>query len=171
MVLVVEDGTGLSTAESYLSEADADTYHTNHGNPTTWSSKTTAQKEEALRLATQYVDATYGGSWLGRRNLQAQALDWPRLGVTDFDGFTVDSDAVPRQVADATAEMAGRYAAGTTLFPDLTSPGTITSERVKVEGIEEEIHYVGGRSQVAQYRIVDQLLRDLVSSGNRIIRG
>ncbi len=34
MSLIVEDGTGLSTAESYISVADATTYHTDRGNAT-----------------------------------------------------------------------------------------------------------------------------------------
>lgn len=36
MALIVEDGTGLSTAESFISVADAVTYHTNRGN-TSWN--------------------------------------------------------------------------------------------------------------------------------------
>ena len=36
MALIVEDGTGLANAESYVSVADATTYHTNYGN-TAWT--------------------------------------------------------------------------------------------------------------------------------------
>lgn len=172
MPLVVEDGTALSNADSYLSTADCDTYHTNHGDPASWSSATTAKKEEALRLATQYLDATYGGRWRGRRNELEQSLDWPRIEVFDRDGFLLASDALPTALVNATAEMALRYVElGSSLIPDLDTPGSIKSERVKLEGIEEEIEYLGGRTQTVQYRMVDMLLRDLITSGNRIVRG
>jgi hypothetical protein len=36
MALIVEDGTGLANAESYVSVADATTYHANIGN-TAWA--------------------------------------------------------------------------------------------------------------------------------------
>ena len=53
MTLVIEDGTGKSNAESYISVADADTYHSNRGN-TDWAALTTAEKERLLRIATDY---------------------------------------------------------------------------------------------------------------------
>ena len=43
MSLIVEDGTGLAGAESYVSVTDADTYHDKRGN-TAWATLTTAQK-------------------------------------------------------------------------------------------------------------------------------
>ena len=51
MSLVVEDGTGKADAESYISVADADTYHSNRGN-TDWAALTTTEKEQLLRGAT-----------------------------------------------------------------------------------------------------------------------
>ena len=67
MVLIVEDGTGKADAESYLSVADADTYHTKHGDSADWDGASTGDKEEALRMGTQYLDATYNTLWIGSR--------------------------------------------------------------------------------------------------------
>ena len=67
MSLIVEDATGLSTAESYLSVANADTYHASYTGSTAWSGASTGTKERALRRATQYLDSVYGGRWLGER--------------------------------------------------------------------------------------------------------
>jgi hypothetical protein len=51
----------------------------------------------------------------------AQALAFPRTGLTDIDGVDVDSATVPQQVKDAEAELAGLLAAD----PSLTnSAGT-----------------------------------------------
>ncbi len=121
MSLVTEDGTGLANAESYISVANAITYHTNRGN-TSWVSLTTTQQEQSLRLATDYMMSEYRLMWLGRRVLITQALDWPRVGVIleDFGGsqgrkgmgsyglFQVAFNIVPTEVAWVCAEFALR---------------------------------------------------------------
>ena len=66
MSLIVEDGTGKSNAESYISVADADTYHSNRDN-TDWAALTTAEKERLLRIATDYMVAVYRLRWDGYR--------------------------------------------------------------------------------------------------------
>jgi hypothetical protein len=50
--LIVEDGTGLATAESYISVADADTRQAALG-ITNWATLSTAEKEQALRRSTR----------------------------------------------------------------------------------------------------------------------
>ena len=65
MAIVVEDGTGKSTAESYISVADASTYHTARGN-TAWAALTTdALREAALRKATDFMRQVYRSRWQG----------------------------------------------------------------------------------------------------------
>ena len=162
MALTVEDGSGLAGADSYLSVADADTYHTGHNNPATWSGASTATKEEALRMAAQYLDAIYGGRWLGLKKGEGQALDWPRAGATDYDGYYMDSSALPQKLKDMAAEMALRNITETSgIIPDISEPGTIGSEEVKVGSISEKKTYLGGKSQIKRYRIVDLLARGL----------
>ena len=166
MALVVEDGTGLSNADSYLSVADADTYHTAHGNPAAWSSASDADKEEALRLATQYIDVVYGRRFSGTKLAATQALRWPRNGVYDDEGQLLDNDSIPVRVEQATAELALRQL-GADLLPDEAEPGDIKKEKVKVGSIVEETEYVGGKSQTARFSKVELLLADLIgSSGN-----
>jgi len=80
MTLIVEDGTGLLASESYSSVAQADLYHSNHGN-TSWSTLTTANKEVALRKATDYMVEVYRPLWKGYRVLTTQLLDFPRTLV------------------------------------------------------------------------------------------
>jgi len=104
MSFSVEDGTGKSDATSYVSVADADTYHTSHGDPAAWSGATTAVKQAALMAATVYMDATF--SWLGAISEDGQALGWPRDGVVDREGREIDSDIVPQKVQDACAYLA-----------------------------------------------------------------
>jgi hypothetical protein len=166
MALVVEDGTGKADAESYLSVADCDTYHTKHGDSSDWSGASTADKEEALRMGTQYLDAIYNALWIGTRANETQALDWPRSDAEDYDGFIIGSTSIPQALKDATAEAAVRHITETNgLFPDVSEPGAIKSYKVKVGPVEEATEYVGGQPQVPAFRIIDALLRDLLTIG------
>ncbi len=118
MALVVEDGTGLANAESYISVADATTRHANLGN-TAWAALASdTLREQALRRATDFMLQSFRQRWIGQRRLITQALDWPRYGV-DVDGFYVPSDSVPADIANACADLALKAAAGD-LAPDLT---------------------------------------------------
>jgi hypothetical protein len=85
MALIVEDGTGLANAESYVSVAAATTYHANVGN-TAWAAITSdTTKEQLLRKATDYMVAQYRLQYAGCRRYSTQSLDWPRLYVPLID--------------------------------------------------------------------------------------
>lgn len=170
--LTVEDGTGLADANSYLSVADADAYHDGYGNPSEWSNATTAEKEEDLRKATRALDALNGGSWLGVRANEGQALDWPRVGAEDPDGFLFSSTALPRQLEHATAIVALLYRQGEDPIADLTEDAPIHRIDQEVVGsVRESITYVGGRSSTKTYRLLERTLADLVEAGGRLFLG
>jgi len=160
MTLTVEDGTGLVDAESFVSVANADTYHSNRGN-TTWATLTTAQKEEDLRRATDYMEQVYRSRWAGIRKTTTQALSWPRYDVPLEDvgyGYAYyDSDSVPQIVKNACAELALKAAAGE-LAPDI-------EQRVKREKVDSlEVEYADYGSQYTQYRAIDNMLLPVLSS-------
>lgn len=168
MTLIVEDGTGLSTAESYLSVADCSTYNTAHNAVVAWTSANEANQERALRNATQYLDAEWNGRWQGSRATTTQVLAWPRSSV-EVDGLCLDSDTLPRALKDACAELAIRAVAGE-LMPDIEEPSEVILDRVKVGSIEVETGFESGRSQSPEIRIVDRLLRGLVYSNSEARR-
>lgn len=172
MTLIVEDGSGLANAESYISVADTDDYNTKYVGNAGWTAETdVAVKEAALRRATQWLDNEYGNKWKGRRINEAMSLDWPRYEVYDRDGYYIDSDAVPNGVREATAEMAIKIHGGEDPMPDQTDPGTIKSEMVRVGPITEDIEYMGGKSQSTWFKKIDALLQQLIISGTDLIRG
>ncbi len=167
MSLVVEDGTGLSTAQSYLSVADCDAYNLLHANDATWIAALTAAKEIALIRATQYLDNQYRNRWRGARVQESQALAWPRANAEDYDGYYYDSTELPQTLKDATAECAIKYASSTDMLPDLTANGVIESQTVGPISIT----YAGGKSPNASYQLVAALVRDLVTSAGSVNRG
>ena len=162
MSLVVEDGTGLSTAESYVSVADADTYHALWGNAG-WTGST-AVKEVALRRAARYLDATYGQTWQGSRVNSDQALNWPRFGAYTREGFNIGSDALPASLVTACAEMA-LLALSEDIYPDLSGTGVVSSESASVGSLSTSTTYIGGKSPLKSYRAVDALVSELLNFG------
>ena len=105
MTMIVEDGTVIANANSYLSVAAADTYFTEHGSPTDWSDLTTGDKESALKYATKWLDNNY--KWYSCIISTSQVLDWPRKAFTDSEGRSIGGSGImPQDLLDATAEMA-----------------------------------------------------------------
>lgn len=170
MALIVETGSGSATAESYISEADADTYHDNHSASTLWSTATTAVKEDALRVATQYLDAKYSLRWLGTRSNLTQRLAWPRTGITDQDGFSIEATTMPRQLTEACAEAALLHITESGgLLPSVSSPG-IKKERDKVGPLETEVEYASTKTEIPTFTLVDMLIKALVLPSGRVVR-
>lgn len=151
MALIVEDGTGLSTAEAYASVATADDYHAAMGN-TTWTG-TDAAKEVALRRATQYIDSAY--SFRGIVSYSTQRLQWPRVG---YESRQRVETWPPRRLVEACCEAALR-ALTATLQTDVQGDA-VTREKVG----EIEIEYAQRTGQT-RMPVVDALLRPYTAGG------
>ena len=109
MALIIEDGTGKSDAESYVSVADCITYCDNRG--LTFSTGTTAEQEQALRRATVWLDGAYRSRYVGwRKDGRSQALEWPREGAQEqsYPYGTISNAEVPQEVINANCEAAVR---------------------------------------------------------------
>lgn len=170
---VVEDGSGVSGANSYIEVADADQYHENFGNPSAWSSLSDDDKKEHLRIATQYVDLSSKGHWKGDKVDKNQALAWPRYYVYDYDDNLLDNNIVPQTVKDAVCVMALESANGTAILATLTNPGIIKKTKDKVGPITEEIEYVDGDSPEPEFAKADQMLAEWLRGGGSVslVRG
>lgn len=120
MSLIVEDGTGLADAESYISVTDASTYHANRGNAAWAALASDTIREQLLRKATDYMVQAYRLRWKGDRVSATQAIDWPRNWVeyADYQFYTQNgaqmiggylyypANEVPEEVKRACAELA-----------------------------------------------------------------
>jgi hypothetical protein len=125
--MTVEDGTGLSTANSYASVAEADAYHTLRGN-TAWTGADEV-KEAALIRATSYITGEYSSRWPGYRSSATQALDWPRSEALDSDGYYQSGVPVAVKVATIEAALLELVTAGT-LTESQDRGGAIVREKV-----------------------------------------
>ena len=167
MALIVEDGSIVAGAESYISVADADTYHSNRGN-STWAALTTTVKEQLLRKSTDYMVARYSKQWRGYRKTATQDLDFPRsfcylepfvYGAAGSYPFLLADDVVPREVKNACAELALRANDGA-LMVDVGQ--TVIREKVDVV----EVEYDKFSPAQTRYSQIDAMLSILLQSTN-----
>lgn len=177
VTLVVEDGTGKTTSNVYISQADANTYltdysHTVSGGGDVWDAATSAAKDLALVAGAEYMELRYKAYWKGVRANETQAMEWPRSGVENFAGNAIDEDALPVLVARANAYAAFLHLSETGgLLATIDEPGSKTYERVKVGPIETEDRYeTGGKGQVKWFRKLDKLVAEYLVPANTMGR-
>lgn len=120
MAITIDVTVAGENSNSYTTKAEASAvggYHDGHLYSSVWEASTTANKNSALVMATRILDQWV--DWKGNRATEDQALRWPRYDVQDRDGYTFDSDIIPRFLKDATAELARHLlTSDTTAAPD-----------------------------------------------------
>ncbi len=140
MALIVEDGTGLSNAESYISVEDADEYFTSKRGPAStyevtgdWLHEdiTDAVKEACLRWATKLLDKHW--AWDGDKSTSGQKLRWPRTYAEDDEGDDLPGDELPEDLVYATAEMARAL---------LVDPDRVEDQEIGIESVDAEVKTV-----------------------------
>ncbi|WP_319476848.1 DnaT-like ssDNA-binding protein [Marispirochaeta aestuarii] len=102
-IFIVEDGSGVPGATSYLSILQADEYHGPRLN-SVWINAQPAEKEKALIEASRYLEEEFGHKWVGFRRSCYQGLGWPRYGARNGLGERIEG--IPRGVLRAAAEAA-----------------------------------------------------------------
>lgn len=161
MAIVVEDGTGLTNADALISVDYLESYCDARGKD--YSSYTTAQEEQAIVRATDFMSESY--TWQGFKLKERghadgeQSLAWPRQYVIDRNGYSLASDSVPSEVQKATAELA---------FYELGNVGALQpvytpSERVRMEKFGPvSFEYDMSRTDADAVRPVLLAVRDLI---------
>lgn len=172
-MLTVEDGSGLSTADSYASVETADAYVSSWYTSSSWDLLTVAEKEVALRKGTRGLDMKFFDQWLGMRATENQALDFPRRGIVFRDnGYRLADNILPQPVVHAAIELSVRYGAGEDPFADVTDPSLIIEESVVIDVIEESVKYASPvlSSRRPVYPILNNLLRRFILPGGTVSR-
>ena len=112
MALIVEDGTGVANADSYISLADARTRAVILG---VSLNATDGTAEQQLQQATLYIDREYRDNFQGTKMSRDQALQWPRTPVL-IDDYMLDSDSIPQELVDAQIYAAAQLEAGNSFY-------------------------------------------------------
>lgn len=137
-MLVVEDGSGMSNADSYIDVAFADAYFVKRG-ITQWASLTNC--EQLIIRAMDYIENNY--TYQGTKLLSTQSLQFPRL----ICGETV----YPIALKNALCELALKANSG-----DLLQDTGKTTIREKVGTLEVE--YDPNQDDLTSYNYVNKLL-------------
>jgi hypothetical protein len=159
MAFVPETGDIVPNANSYVTVAEADSFHADRGN-TAWAATDTSMKQAALIKATDYIEQKYDGKWKGEPVVPHQSLSWPRENVP-----TVSSDEIPAKLKQAVCILA-LEAITEDLNPTLARGGLVKREKVDVI----EVEYMDGASGQTTRPAIDGLLRGLLSLSSGINR-
>ncbi len=145
MVLAVEDGTGIPSAESYVDVSALQAFAMARGYVLPADVPTL---EASLRLATEFIE-TYWNQFKGDRKASPvdQGLQWPRINVV-IDGFDVLDTTMPVPLLNATAHAAFEITTGIDPLP--SSSGRLV-KFTKIGPIEKE--FFGGDSVAPQARL------------------
>lgn len=155
MALTIEDGTGKSDAQSYASAATLTAYATARG--VTLTAADDAAKEALLIRAMDYIEQQ---AFQGYKATEAQALQWPRYGVS-IDGYAVGTDTIPQLLIDALCEAATSIDAG-------TDPLANVSRETRREKVGEiEVEYSSTAAATTILEAVENKLTKLLVTGAR----
>jgi hypothetical protein len=158
MAIVVEDGTGVDGAESYVTVAEFKAYAIANGLSGHDASDTDI--EAALRRATRYIDNYYRPRWPGSRTYgRDQDLAWPRTDVLDGEGEEIPDDEIPDELKTAVYSVTSReIAAPGGMMPDITTDAAVIEETVGPITVK----YAEGREPQPTYPAVDAILDPLL---------
>lgn len=95
---------GGASSNSYATQAEVGQYMDDTLNADAWSDSADEQQRQSMIQATRLLDQLV--QWQGWITDVDQALEWPRTGVVDCSGRSVDSDEIPQAVKDAQSELA-----------------------------------------------------------------
>lgn len=128
MALVVEDGTGVVTANAYATVEEVDEILSLNIH-SQWSLITDpVTKEKLIQWASRILDERV--RWFGKKTYPTSGLAWPRMQAKDREGNRIDDNVVPLPVKVAVAELADHLLAGD---PETANTGNnITTMQVDV---------------------------------------
>lgn len=156
MPLVVEDGTGVSGADSYISLANARFYLDKRNRSLNVDD---IEAEKQLRVAFDFVDNIH---YIGEPLVFNQAAAWPRKHVY-LNGTPLNTDVVPTVVGFAQAHLAAAIEEGVEIFPVQQICRKVASE--EVGPIKTEFFESGSEKMGASVPQVKLLLRPYLAFG------
>lgn len=149
MAIIVENGSLVTGANSYVTTAELTTYATARG------IILVAGAEQLLVKAMDYIESL---NFKGVRFTRDQSLSWPRSYVV-IDGYYLDSDEIPKQLKNGQMETAIAIDQGED--PLLTSPRRTVRERVDVV----EVEYANNSASLPINRRIVNALAEILAGG------
>lgn len=147
--IVVEDGTVVSGANSYVTEAELTAFIADRGKSLTG---TTAV------LLIQAMDFIEAQNFIGVKSEEDQPLQWPRDWV-QIDGYYLDDGTIPKELKNAQLATALAIDEGNGPLEDI--PRSVRREKVDVI----EVEYMDNAASQVINRKIQAALRKLLRAG------
>lgn len=167
--MIVENGTGLPNADSYVTVEFADSYFSARG-VSGWDALETEQKEQALIRATDFIDSIY--QWYGKKATSEQSLRFPRVNLRDYEGQVIEG--IPTCLKQAVCDASILSANGTELFQTKNENGDVVSETITTLSFTYSKSDKSEKTtQTTLYDSINTKLRGLFkeSSSNQVVSG
>lgn len=153
MALIIEDGSIVAGANSYITVVEARTYADARGITLPADD---AEVEVLLVSSMDYLEAQRN-KYQGSKIESGQSLQWPRYPVY-IDGFLIGSNTIPNELKNAQSQLSMEVFAGVDVLPT-TSGSFVTKE--KVGPIETEYSESVGTGSAPNMSAVNSLLKPL----------
>jgi len=159
MAVIVEDGTGVAGANSYVTRADFIAYGLTLG----YTIQDNSGTDVELVKAAEYI-SEHEANMIGVRSARDQALPWPRYGVM-INGWAWASNEIPDVVKECQMHFAIDVHNGYDLWNRAANPNLIASKK-KVDVLEVEYAVDGSIAQEAIFTSMgDSMLRMFLNPG------
>lgn len=149
MAIIVEDGSIVTGANSYVTTAELTNYGTARG------VTLATDAEQLLIKAMDYIEAL---NYKGIKQLMTQPLQWPRVYVV-IDGYYLNANTIPQQLKNGLMECA--IAIDQNTDPLRNAPILVSREKVDVI----EVEYSPGSPQYEVNRRIKNALWKLLAAG------
>jgi len=157
MSIIVEDGTGKTDSETYITIVEYQSYLTNYGYAA--DTGTDAEIEAAMRRGMIKIESF---AYKGEHTNSDQALSYPRVNVS-YRGKYIDSDEIPTGLKNATAE-ATRLERATSGI--LSQSVTKNIKKKKIDVLETE--YFSPSGSTTKYTQIENFLKGLIYSSSLV---
>lgn len=157
MALIVEDGSIVANANSYVSVADVRAYATERGITLPADDATLETK---VHMAMDWFEG-YTFRW--QRVSPLQTLSFPRTGV-ELDGLEYPDDVVPARVIKTVCQ-ATCDAVTIELEPSYAGTGTGAVKKKKLDVMEKEFFEPSWSSQTPMLTKLVRMIEPLIGSG------
>jgi len=157
--IIVEDGSIVANANSYVTISGTDAYALDYAYAD-WTAATETVKTQSLFRGMRYIESL---SFKGTKQTEGQALAWPITDLYDIDGYLIEDNTIPAQVVKATYEAAiiCLPTSGIDLQPNKDADDYRT--KLNIAGVVTEEWYNRGRL-TNKSTIITDLLKGLIKS-------
>ena len=152
--IVVENGTPVPGANSYVSISEAREYAMNRGVVYVGNDDEVASM---LIRATDYLESL-ATKYQGVRTFEYQALQWPRTGVLIY-GQALPPTSIPKTLVNAQCKLAMLIHEGIDLQPTITAESFVT--RRKIGPLDTEFAAPTADTVLPTFTAVDDMLAPL----------